>query len=104
GLLWRDDCVFSSLQKQDRCRKPIKGVDRGSVYVNRTALRIRSHQGVEVARLEFVGVLGESLKVGDAELADPGIEDVRCGERGQRRKTTGTASSDGQPIWVGQPL
>jgi hypothetical protein len=52
-------------------------------------------------RLEFVGVAGQRLEIGDPVVARTGAEDVVEGEGGEGGIAAGAAPADHQPIGVG---
>src|SRR5687767_4666979 len=62
---------------------------RRSCPVHVALLRIRTHQLVEVSRLELVGIAGKGLEIADPVIARSGGEDA--GVKGERRKS-GTAA------------
>src|SRR5581483_10609519 len=65
---------------------------------------IRPDQAVEVARLELVGVGGQRLGVGHAEVTGAHREVVSERQRAQRGVPAGTAASDGELVPVDQAL
>ena len=69
--------------------------ERRALAVEGLGLGPRSDEGVQVAGLELVGLLGEDGQVGHAVLAHAGGERVVEGERGQRGEAPGAAAPDG---------
>src|SRR4029453_6533979 len=53
---------------------------------------------------ELVGLGGQRLEVGDAEVAGPGGERVAESERGQRRVAPGRPAPDAEPVGVDPAL
>src|SRR5690606_18924527 len=61
-------------------------------------------KGVEVARLELVGVRKQPLKIGDAVVRGAGGKDVVEGECRQHGEPAGTAAGYDQPFAIGEVL
>ena len=72
-------------------------MDGRALLVEVGALRPRADQGVEVARLELVGVAGEGRRVGDAVVRGARREHVAERERAQRGVAAGRAAADREP-------
>ncbi len=76
GLLPRDDGVVGALQQQDGAGEAVDVVQRRALRVHVGGLRQRPDEGVQVAGLEVVGVLGQRPQVGDAVVRRPRGERV----------------------------
>ncbi len=66
--------VVLALEKDHRAGEAIEMMDRRSLNIKRFRLRQRTNQPVEVARLEFMRVLGEQHQIRDAIEAGSGFE------------------------------
>ena len=75
-------------------------MDWGTLDVQVTALGVRSDQGVQVARLELVGLLGERLEVADAVVAGADLEHVFERQRREGRVSPGAASAHYETVAV----
>jgi hypothetical protein len=76
-----DHLVLLALEDHHRAGDLVGVVVRRALAVDRLRLGQRSHQPVEIARLELVGLAREREQVADAEVADAGAEVVPEGER-----------------------
>ncbi len=104
-LARQHDLVVEPLQQQERPLEPIGEVHGRASAVDVLLLRIRPDHRVEVPRLELVGVEGERLRVGDAEVADARGERRRVeDERAEHDVAARASSFDPRPLRVGLPL
>jgi len=65
-LDWANRLVVLALKKDHRTGEPVDMIDRRALVIERSCLRQGSDQPVEIAGLEFVGVLGEQHEIADA--------------------------------------
>ena len=75
-------------------------MDRRARDVEIAPFRIGADEPVEIARLELVGVFGQSFQIADAVVAGAGFEYVAESQRAQRRVAAGAAAADRQAVAV----
>ena len=75
--------------------------DRSSI--ERSCLRQGSDQPVEIAGLEFVGVLGEQHEIADAVKARPRLEQFQRRQRGKRGEAPSAAAANDEAGGIGEP-
>ena len=101
--VWLGGTTLSSAPEEDHRRaEPIDVIDRGTIGIGLSLLRIRSDQPIEVARLESVRSR-KRRKVAHAIVARARAEGLLAfGRKGaQGGVTAGAAAADHQPVWVG---
>src|SRR5207302_2916382 len=90
------------LKEDHRTVEIVGEVDGGSFAVQVGALRVRTNEGIEIARLELVRVLDESDEVTDSVVTRAGIEEITFGKRDQRGEPTGRSTGDRNVLAIGQ--
>mmetsp|Transcript_9379 Transcript_9379/g.23316 ORF Transcript_9379/g.23316 Transcript_9379/m.23316 type:complete len:213 (+) Transcript_9379:326-964(+) len=104
SLVGRHNLVFQTLEEAQGNRQLIQILDRRTLLVDGLHCWIRSHQIVQISRLELVGVTGERFKRCDTVEAASSGEDVREGERGQGGVPSGGSAVNGQAFRIHEPF
>ena len=77
-------------------------MDRRARYIKVSALRVGADEPIEVARLEFVGVLGQGFQVADAIIARSGPELLAERQYGKGGVPACAGSADGPSLRIDQ--